>query len=302
MMTNEIKNIVIPVDFSKNNVNFLKAAIAIAKRHSANIHLINVVKSSLLGTGSAGIGKFYYHDNTLLTNSENLLDQVKKKLEHAGCTQVETYAAAGSVARSITEYAVEKSADLIVLGVDYPKKRPGFISSNAYEIITNTFVPVISVPYHCTKHEFQHMLFPVRDTEGVISKLQPVLPIAKRNKSKISLLGIGSDKIHNSLLSVSNTIEFLKVKLARQKVDYALQEVSIAANAEDRILQACKSCNADLVAVNVTTEKPLAKIFQNNFTENIIYKSDIPVLFYRKKKPGDALAQFVTIPYPMFPV
>lgn len=301
-MTNEIKKIVIPIDFTKNNVNFLKAAMAIAKRHSANIYLINVIKSGLLGTGTAGSGKFYYHGNALLESSENLLAQVKNKLENGGCKHVETYATVGSVARSVTEYASEKSADLIVFGVDYPKKRPGFISSNAYEIITNTFVPVISVPYSCTKHEFQHMLYPVRDTEGVLSKLQSVLPIAKRNKSKISLLGIATGKINNSLLSVNNTIKFLKVKLARQNVEYVLQDVLIDENAEDRILQSCKSCNADLVAVNVTTEKPLAKIFQNNFTENIIYKSDIPVLFYRKKKPEDALAQFVTIPYPMFPV
>ena len=146
------------------------------------------------------------------------------------------------------------------------------------------------------------MLYPVRDTEGVLSKLQSVLPIAKRNKSKISLLGIATGKINNSLLSVNNTIKFLKVKLARQNVEYVLQDVLIDENAEDRILQACKSCDADLVAVNVTTEKPLAKIFQNNFTENVIYKSHIPVLFYRKKKPEDALIQYVTIPYPMFPV
>lgn len=301
-MDNEINNILVPIDFTKNNDNFLNVAAAIAKRHSANIHLLNVVKSSLLGTGSALAGKFYYHGNTLLANSENLLDAEKKKLEKTGCQNVETYAVVGSVASSVAQYAHKKSADLIVLGVDYPKKRPGFISSNAYEIITNTFIPVISVPFGCSKSDFNKMLYPVRDTDGVISKLHSVMPIAKRNRAKVNLLGIASDKVNNSVIAVNNAVKFLKVKMARQNVDCSLNEVLITANPEERILEACEKTDADLLSVNVTTEKPLAKIFRNNFTENIIYNSSIPVLFYRKKKPEDALQQYVTMPYPMFPV
>lgn len=302
MMVNEIKNILVPIDFTKNNDKFLQTVAAIAKRHSAKIHLLNVVKTNMLGSGTVFAGKFYYHGNTLLANSENLLDQEKEKLRQLYQVNAETNSVIGSVASAITQFAGEHHIDLIVIGVDYPKKRPGFISSNAYEIITNTFIPVVSVPFNCSKAKFNKMLFPVRDTEDVVSKLQPVLPIAKRNNAKVNLLGLASDSAKNSIITVNNALKFLKVKIAKHNLDCSLQEILITANPEEYILEASESTNADMVVVNVTTEKQLCKIFKNNFTENIIYKSKIPVMFYRKKKSEDALKEFITMPYPMLPI
>lgn len=301
-MENEIENILVPIDFTKNNVPFLSVVSAIAKRHSAKIHLLNVVKTNLLGTGTLFSGKFYYHGNTLLANSENQLDQEKNKLNKQAEVEVETLCEVGTVVESITHYANKHKVDLIVMGVDYPKKRQGFINSNSYEIITNTFVPVLSVPYDCTKSEFNKLLFPVRDTDGVVSKLQPVLPIAKRNNSKVSFLGLASESVKNSKITVENAMKFLKVKIAKHNLDYSLEKTLVTSKPEEKILKACDRTDADLVVVNVTTEKPLLKIFTNNFTENIIYKSCIPVLFYRKRNPQDALGAYVAMPYPMFPV
>lgn len=301
-MANEIRNILVPIDFTKENSNFLNVAAAIAKRHSAKVHFLNVVKSGLMGTGSAFSGKFYYHGNSLLADSENKLDEQKEKFCKIYRGEVFTKCSVGSVAERIMDYAQNNWIDLIVLGVDYPKKRPGFISSNTYEVISNSEVPVITVPFSCRNSDFSELIYPVRDTEDAVSKLTPVLPIAKRNGSKIKLVGLASEKGANSVNMVSNSVKFLRVKLAKQKLDCTVEEVLVTAKPAEEILEACEKSDADLVAVNVTTEKPITKIFSNNFTENIIYKSKIPVLFFRKDKEQTPLEQYVKMPYPMIPV
>ncbi len=301
-MVNEINKILVPLDFSRNQDRFLKIVADVALRHHAKIHFLHVVKSGLLGTGSAFSGKFYYHGKALLDNSRSQLNRTRKKFESLYKIPVETATAVGSVAACIADYAAEHCMSLIILGVRYPGKRPGFVSSNSYEIISSSIVPVLSVPSVCTRSDFSEVLYPVRHTEGVMAKLDPVLPIALKNDSEIRLQGIASEKKQAALSAVTQTVSALQDKLREEKLKCHVGEIVFSENPEEEILKQSEQCDADLLAVNVTTEKPLTKIFKNNFTENIIYKSKIPVLFCRKPKTVTALEQYTEMPYPVFPV
>lgn len=301
-MANEIKKILVPLDFTKNNKNFLHVAAAVAARHSAKIHLLNVVNPGLMGMGSVFARKFYYHRNTQKENSSRFLNEQKKNLEQFKDIDVEVHSVTGSIANTISRMAQQLACDLVILGVDYPKKRPGFISSNTYEIIMSSDVPVITVPCNSQKSKFSKMLFPVRDTEGVMSKFEVVLPLAKKNQSKIKLLGIATDDRDSSVNTVTNALKLLDVKMRKQKIDAVVEEVMVTDFPEDKILNASEYSDSDLMVINVSTEKPLTKLFKNNFTENIIYKSKIPVLFYRKLAQPTPLETYVAIPYPMMPV
>ena len=300
-MANEIKNILIPIDFTKKNHNFLNVAMEVAKRHSAKVHLLNVVRCTLLGTGSALSGKFYYHGNTLIENSKRLLLEEKHKMKAANI-EIEVHNLVGSVAASILNKAEELRANLVILGVDYPKKRPGFISSHAYEVISNSAVPVLTVPLGCEKSKFSKLLYPVRDTEGVISKLEVVMPFVRKNTSSVKLFGLASERKEKSIITVNTALKFLNVKMRKQNINAVVQETTLTDHPEDEILNASSYSNADLVAVNVSTGKPFSKLFKNNFTENIIYNSKIPVLFYKKHKKHSSLEKNLTMQYPIMPV
>ncbi len=282
-MANEIKNILVPVDFSKDNSNFLNVAAAIARRHSAKIHLLNVVKSNVLSSGSALAGKFYYHGNSLIESSQEQLEKEKERFRQQKRLQIETQSCVGTVSTCVSDYAAENKIDLVVLGVDYPKKRPGFISSNTYEIISNSDIPVMTIPFGFTKSKFTRLLYPVRDTEGVMAKLETVLPIAQKNNAEVRIVGLAEGKMKNSAVTVNNALKILKVKLKKQNVKFQDEEMVNTKNPEQEILQACDQCGSDLVAVNVSEDQLATKLFTNNFTENMIYKSKIPVLYYKKE-------------------
>ena len=283
-MANVIKNILVPIDFLKDNSNFLTVAAAIARRHSAKIHLLNVVKSDVLTSGSALAGKFYYHGNSLIESSEEQLEKEKERFRQQKRLQVETRSCVGTVSSCVADYAAEHKIDLVVLGVDYPKKRPGFISSNTYEIISSSDVPVMTIPLGFAKSKFTKLLYPVRDTVGVMEKLETVLPIAQKNNAEVRIVGLAEGKMQISAITVNNALKILKVKLKKHQVKFQDEEMVNTRNAEQDILEACEQCGSDLVAVNISKSQLTTKLFKNNFSENMIYKSKIPVLYYKKEQ------------------
>ena len=301
-MNDAIKNILIPLDFTRKNEKFLHIAAAVANRHGAKVHVLNVIPFSLLGTGSVSSGKFFFHGNAMIESAEKQLATYKMVMRKITNEDVIAQHAIGSVATQVLKYSKQKNIDLILMPVQYPKRRPGFISSNTYEIIANSAVPVMTIPENFNKEKFEKILFPIRNVKAVEDKLQSVMPIAKKNKANVRLVAIDSFERKSSIRNLENKVQIFGEKLHNSEISTIKEDLKFSLEPHNDILAIGDENNSDLIAVNVSTEKSFTQLFKNNFTENIVYKSKRPVLFFPKEEEATPAQAYVAMPYPMMPV
>lgn len=301
-MNNAIKNILIPLDFTRRNEKFLNIAAALANRHGAKVHVLNVIPFSLLGTGSVSSGKFFFHGNAMIESAEKQLATYKMVMSKNTNEDVIAQHAIGSVATEVLNYSNQKNIDLILMPVQYPKRRPGFISSNTYEIIANSAVPVMTIPENFNKEKFEKILFPIRNVKAVEDKLQSVMPIAKKNKANVRLVAIDAFDRKSNIRNLGNKVQIFSEKLHNSEISTIKEDLKFSLEPHNDILAIGDENNSDLIAVNVSTETSFTQLFKNNFTENIVYKSKRPVLFFPKEEEATPAQAYVAMPYPMMPV
>ena len=137
----QIKQLLVPTDFSENAQHALDYAIALAKRCSAKVHLLHtpVVPTYLLMDLSYSPGPEAV--TRILNDAQEALDQQAKGIAAAG---VEHYTAIreGTVHEVIRDYAREHDVDLVVIGTH---GRSG-VSKLMYGSVTERVIKTVHTP------------------------------------------------------------------------------------------------------------------------------------------------------------
>jgi len=130
---NEIKNIVLPIDLSKETLQKEKAAVDLARLFGATLHVVTV------------IGFFSEYNpkvDDLIIEQEKLVE----RLENEGIPYVEARLEYRDIASSIIDYAVDNLADLILIMTRQENLvEEFFLGSTARKIISRSPVPVLSI-------------------------------------------------------------------------------------------------------------------------------------------------------------
>ena len=129
------KNILLPIDLTKESREKVKNAIELGTLYGAAIHVVSVL---------------YSRDKDAAFRLGKQVEQVKKFIQAAGvkCTIEIIPATKGkkTLAQAIITYANIIDADLIMLMTQQEgQKKPLFIGSTAQEMINNSDVPVMSI-------------------------------------------------------------------------------------------------------------------------------------------------------------
>ena len=129
------KNILLPLDLTKETTQKVNTAIEIAKQHNANINIISVKTNDI--------------DNITQTKLLLQLDRVQQFIskQNIPCsTNLITKNDDESIAQTITDYAIKNKMDIIIIMTQQEKNWTKlFIGSTAQEIINISQIPVLSI-------------------------------------------------------------------------------------------------------------------------------------------------------------
>ena len=126
-----IKNILLPLDLSKETKEKVDKAIELAQMFGSVIHIVTIVESA---------------DEFIMNKLNRQMNQVKDFIEQGGVTCTSEFVSGSDVADGILKTASRVHADLIMI---MTQQEVGFtdlfISSSAQEIINNSDIPVLSI-------------------------------------------------------------------------------------------------------------------------------------------------------------
>lgn len=144
-MTPDIKNILVPVDFSSNSTRALEYAHTMATRFGASLHVIHVCEVPSLATGSMDAYAIAYSNwsQQLGDEAERELLKVLPKLPGVPVT---TEVLFGNPARAIVTDATNRQSDLIVMGTHGHGPLMHALMGNVAERVVRTApCPVLTV-------------------------------------------------------------------------------------------------------------------------------------------------------------
>lgn len=280
--TLSIRRIVVPMDFSETASNALDTAIAMAKRHQAHITLLHVVDNTPFVVSGEGVmfpayGSIGDLINHVLKSMDRLIKSKTEDDTDSAKISFSLRAEVGFVVSTIVRIAKEEEADIIVMGTHGASGwREFFIGSNAYSVIKDAPVPVLTVPSGRKWEYFRNILFPIRPIIGCLDKYEFVRRIIRKNNAEMYILGLAhieGDEVH----VVTDAVDYLKTSLEEDDVKHQIG-FHVGDNFATAILDKAKEINTDLIVITASLDRTIKNFFIGPFAQQIVHHARFPVL------------------------
>jgi nucleotide-binding universal stress UspA family protein len=272
-MSYHISKILVPVDLSETSLNALETCIALAKKHGANIIILNVIESKYSSREESDV----FNVSSSLSNSKDVLNALIGSIEHAHDLTPRFIQKEGSVSEHIIRTSIVEEADLIVMGTHGASGyRDGFMGSNTYNVMKHVLCPVLSLPSKKKFSSFKKVVFPIRPVSGTLSRYD-ILCHFLSSQSSIDVLGMSYRKMERDTRLLEKIVEEIADKVEMDRVEINTAWGNGAGISED-ILSYVQQASSDLIVVTSVLDVTTKNGFMGPHAQRIVNCSKIPVL------------------------
>ncbi len=287
----EIRNILVPTDFSETANNALRVAVAMAHRHNAVLQLLHIIPPKMYVDPAGMHGSFSGIEKTLLTDANINLQKHKTAIQKSSGLLVKTHTEIGTVAHCVSTYVLNHQQDIVVMGTHgISGWSEFFLGSNAMSTIKQCSCPVLTIPPTFTKTTFDSVLYPIRNVEGVLEKYDYIKPIIQRNDAKVHLLGVAYQHDAYEISTLTNKLRAVREVILHNN-EYISYETHQCKNIAEKVLEVAHKRADDIMIINATLDKNWFKFFSGSYTQQIVNHSKIPVLSVKPALTPDSERQ-----------
>ncbi|WP_452221230.1 universal stress protein [Lacinutrix salivirga] len=271
-----MKNIIIPVDFSKQSEFALETGALIAKKNNATLHVLHMLELS----DSLFSQSPKENENEMLF----MLALAKKKFEsflekaYLEDVNVQPVIKHHKVYREVDAFAKEVNADLIIMGSQGLTPQDGiFAGSNAEKMVRNSSTPVLVIK---TKPNGFNLNNVVLGTDMDLKSVNTY------NKAQDVFTKLGST-VHSVYVNRPNKGFTSSKKFNKNKREFEMAggsgnvEFIAGYTIEDGIIQYADEINADAIAVITKARKGLNHFIKGSVSEDLANHSKRPVMTFK---------------------
>lgn len=271
-----MKNIIIPVDFSKQSEFALEAGAILAKKHDATLHVLHMLELS-----DSIISK---SDSENMNEMLFMLALAKKKLtpfldkDYLEGVAVQPVIKRHKVYNEVDALAKEIDADLIIMGSQGLTLLDGiFAGSNAEKMVRHSSTPVLILKSKPTTLSLTNVVF------ATDMSLESV-PAYKKAHHLFSTLGstVHPVYVNRPFNDFINFKEF-NSKLKAFSAAGGSEQVKFIAGytIEDGLIQYAEETDADVIGIITNARKGLNRLLKGSISGDLANKSDLPVMTFK---------------------
>lgn len=272
-----MKTIIVPVDFSEQSENALKAAVSLAKKQKSEILVLHMLElNEAMITSSEG----FHPEQTvfLLKLAEKRMRDFLNK-EYLKGVKITPVIKHFKVFGEVNAIAEKHHADLIIMGSHGSDGlKEIFVGSNAEKVVRHSDIPVLVVKSELPDFKIENFVFACNFKSESLSAFQKARDFAKKLGAKFHMLYIntpGDDFLSNNDAQ-EKINKYLEMAGAGQEVtiynDYSV---------EKGVLNFSESINADLIGIPTHGRKGLSHFFMGSIGEDITNHSKVPVITFK---------------------
>ena len=270
-----MKHILVPTDFSNCAQYALEAAILIAKKFNAKLHLYSCLELPENWFSMSSTEQQAFPD--ALQQIEAATDTFNTIIKHHSDLDINGSYSSGKLIEEIQNCIQEKDIDFIVMG-SHGKSGISeiFIGSNTQKVVRMIHRPILVVKRPLENIDFKNVVFassfnlsekkPFREFKTIIAPFKPI----------IHFLGIMTSYFFDVPAAATQSAmdDFVKLGRPFECKTYIFK----TSNIETGVRQFSKEIDADLIAISNHNRRPLKRMLMGSNVEALINHSELPVL------------------------
>jgi len=274
-----MNNIVVAVDFSESSINAFLHALSIAQKCGTDLDLVWVRKSAedkdKFDTGGDPTKEVSLQFNELIAKYQPQLPGNKISFK------IRT----GKVYKEITDEARDTKAMMIVTGTHGASVFVEFwIGSNANRIVSLAPCPVITIRGSLdVSRPLTTIILPIDSTTETRQKATFTGHLAKKHNATVHIVSLYTSKVKAIRRNVDSYTDQVAKYFESEGVKYLVTSKEVD-NIADGVIQYAKSVNGNLISIMSQQESTTANLWMGPYAQQIINRSQIPVLCIRPKE------------------
>ncbi len=269
-----MKNILVPTDFSPCARNATEAAVSLAKRCGAKVHLLNSQDLPPYWDNLPQEEKLkWVNVNKSAEEASMQLSQIKKQYSD---TTIISSTSSTNLPEAVEKYITDHGIDLVVIGSHGSKgKNEYFIGSNTQKVVRTIHCPCLILKHGLKKVEFQKVVFASSFHQSEMESFQYFKNFIKQFVPEIHLVAIRTSIFDTSCPDQLQAMKaFEKACSPLICHSHVYKDTSI----DKGTRSFAQDIEADLVAISYHDRHPLKRMLVGSNVEAIINHSELPVL------------------------
>jgi len=277
----QMKNVLVPTDFSPCAENALDFAVESAKILPLQITLLHSLEQSdNLYTDYVGLNKEFTQSR--LHDVKEELAKLKATLQEIKGVDVDTCVTHGGVKEGILQVVDEKNIDLVIMGTSGASGiKEKLWGSKTAGIIAKSNVPVLAIPLEYTWEKPQKILLTTNNFEKEPVLLDFLFALTNLYKAEVHVAVFTNEEQDNVITSMehSRSIPAFKEALTGQ---YHFETIIVThlfgKNFEESLQEYTRQNEIDIVAMVTHKRSFTDRLFHPNIVKRLSYHTKIPLL------------------------
>jgi nucleotide-binding universal stress UspA family protein len=267
-----MKQIIVPIDFSKESLNGLRLAILFANQFKSHIQMVYVQKV-VSEMGRIGLEEEH---RTATQNFEKLIHEYSSKLQDG--LELSHIIKKGKIYREVVNQA-EAFEDSIIICSTHGASgfEEFFIGSNAFKIVSATESPVITIRHGAVPHEIKKIVMPIDITSDTRQKVPITAEIAKAFGAEVHVVAISSGQTDDIVAKLNAYTKQVCDYLKDYEVPFKTTSLN-GDNLTDITIEYALDINADLISIMTEQSRAISNFVLGSYAQQMLSKSPIPVL------------------------
>lgn len=279
-----MKTILVPTDFSKNSLNALDYAMALAKREKAKITLVH----AFFITYIAPDVPVQYLAEELVFTEDAAIKQMNELIEkvEAENLKCDYIIEQNGAIELILEVAKKTKPDFIIMGT---KGASGikeiFMGSNTATVIEKAKCPVIAVPEKSKYSPIKHIAYATNYLQSDMDAIKNLVNLAELFQADITLLHVSDEQLSHET-EEAHIVKFRNIIKSKTSYDKVRYKLIYGKNLGEVLEKYINNTSPDLLSMSTHYRNIYDKLFGKSNTKKMAYHIHIPLLaFHYKQEP-----------------
>lgn len=270
--------ILVPVDYSEQSIIALEQAVSLSKVFDSEIHVLNVISEEF------SLSKLFDDSDQLQFET-----RAKAKLEKFIAEKSAEYEVTlnpiqvhGKIYDQIVNSADVINAQFIVMGTAGSSSlKKKFIGSNALRVVRESHKAVITIKGKHHRRGCQNIVLPLDLTKETKEKVAKAVEFAKRFGSivrVVSVLMTNDEFIVNRLTRQLDQVKKFVMEQGVECTAEIVRDTKGSQSLAESIIDFANKSKGDLIMIMTQQEQDFTDYFIGSSAQEVINKSDIPVL------------------------
>lgn len=271
-----MKSILVPIDFSKDSMNALEHAIAMANKVKSSVRVIHVRKDKNYDEPFIIKGKEKEYGSTVDDFCKELIEQNMSKYKGGGT--FDYLIKVGKIYKVISDQAIKDKAFLIIMGTHGVSGFEEFwLGSNSYRVVCKAPCPVLTVRNGFKKKSINKIVLPLDASRETRKKVPFVADLASALEAEVHVVSVRTTQRADIIKRLNNYVKQIGDYFEKRNIQ-VVRDNLYGSDISDLTASYGVHIGAELVAIMSNQRGTPLNMHISTAAQQMVNHSPIPVL------------------------